>query len=218
MQCLADAGIATALLSEFLTGRAPERSAVLTFDDGHESNFTVALPILQRHGFRAEFFVTVARVGSPGFMSWEQLRKMSEAGMSVQSHGYHHEPLTSAETIDLVEELRAARELLQQNLGTSVKYLAVPGGFADQRVYRAAKAAGYEAVCNSEPGVARAGDVIPRIAVMHSMSERAFAGLVRRSPAQLLRMIVQRKLGRAAKTLIGVERYEALKRLGLRRS
>jgi peptidoglycan/xylan/chitin deacetylase (PgdA/CDA1 family) len=38
-------------------GSLPSRPAVITFDDGYRDNYTVALPILQRRGMKAAFFV-----------------------------------------------------------------------------------------------------------------------------------------------------------------
>ena len=38
-------------------GTLPARAAAITFDDGYEDNFSVALPILQRHGLTATFFI-----------------------------------------------------------------------------------------------------------------------------------------------------------------
>ena len=38
-------------------GSLPERAAAITFDDGYEDNASVAMPILQRHGLTATFFV-----------------------------------------------------------------------------------------------------------------------------------------------------------------
>ncbi len=38
-------------------GRLPARSLTITFDDGYADNCTVGLPILQRHGMRAAFFI-----------------------------------------------------------------------------------------------------------------------------------------------------------------
>lgn len=38
-------------------GTLPARPAVVTFDDGYRDNYTVALPILQRHRMRAAFFI-----------------------------------------------------------------------------------------------------------------------------------------------------------------
>src|SRR5690606_3850876 len=66
------------------------RPVLVTFDDGHASNYEVAFPALAGHGMRADFFVNPANVGSPGFATWAQLREMSDAGMSIQSHGYDH--------------------------------------------------------------------------------------------------------------------------------
>ncbi len=38
-------------------GTLPARALAITFDDGYEDNFSVALPILRRHGLAATFFV-----------------------------------------------------------------------------------------------------------------------------------------------------------------
>lgn len=38
-------------------GRLPARSACITFDDGYADNAEVALPVLQKHGLHASFFI-----------------------------------------------------------------------------------------------------------------------------------------------------------------
>lgn len=217
MECLSR-GFHAALLEQFLSGKAPAKSVVLTFDDGHESNFSVAFPILQRLNLRGEFFVTVSRVGQPGYMTWEELRALRRAGNSVQSHGLHHKPLTNLGEAELAQELRASKEALEKNLQGPVDYLSAPGGFVDKRIYQAALAAGYRAVCNSEPGLARAGKVIPRVAIMHSTSQAAFQRLLETKRLALMKSAAQRGLAKAAKAVLGVERYESVKKLALRRS
>src|SRR2546427_9509435 len=43
--------------------RLPRRPVIITFDDGYRCNRDVALPLLQRHGFRATIFLVAERVG-----------------------------------------------------------------------------------------------------------------------------------------------------------
>lgn len=216
MHFLSAEGFTSALLSEFLDGKTPQKSVVLTFDDGHESNFSTVFPILMKFGFRAEFFVTVSSVGQPGFMSWENLKHLSAAGMSIQSHGLHHRSLADLSDNELSTELQSSKNQLERYLGTEVKYLAVPGGFTNKRVYREALTAGYTAVCNSEPRLARGEEIVARIAIPHSTSQRTFESLVQRDFWPVLRMKAQREFGKAGKALLGVQRYEILKRRGLR--
>lgn len=133
MAFLAREKYTTISLDQFLDGKSCDRSVVITFDDGHESNLKVATPILRRYGFRAEFFVTVDFVGKPRFMSWEQLRELRSSGMSVQSHGLYHQPMTYVPEDQLAAELRLARERIQDVTNAPVKYFAIPGGFAVSR-------------------------------------------------------------------------------------
>ncbi len=45
-------------VSRLAQGSLPSRSLVITFDDGYADNAEVALPILQRHGLAASFFIS----------------------------------------------------------------------------------------------------------------------------------------------------------------
>jgi len=40
-----------------VAGMLPSRAAIITFDDGYRDNVEIALPILERHGLRAAFFI-----------------------------------------------------------------------------------------------------------------------------------------------------------------
>lgn len=47
-------------VSRLKAGSLPARAAAITFDDGYADNYTHALPILQKHGLHATFFIATA--------------------------------------------------------------------------------------------------------------------------------------------------------------
>ena len=65
----------------------------MTFDDGLASNAWAAGQLAER-GDTADFFVNPSTVGTAGFLDWPTLRRMADAGMSIQSHGMHHRYLS----------------------------------------------------------------------------------------------------------------------------
>jgi len=128
------------------------RHVSVTFDDGHFSNFELALPALEKHSIKAAFFVVASFISSRAdFMTWAQLREMAALGYAVESHSWSHPLLTHCSDERLLEELLRSRQEIEQRLGKQVEALAVPGGRWDLRVLQAAKRAGYRRVFVSDP-------------------------------------------------------------------
>lgn len=82
-------GYTTILPRELAAGRCgdgsplPEKAVLLTFDDGYESNYTLAFPILREYGAKAAISLITARIDAekPGFLTWEQCREMAASGL-----------------------------------------------------------------------------------------------------------------------------------------
>jgi peptidoglycan/xylan/chitin deacetylase (PgdA/CDA1 family) len=70
----------------------PPRPILITFDDGFISSFEVADPILARYGWSAAIYVITGAVGTPGKLTWAQLRDMQATGhWQIDEHaGYGH--------------------------------------------------------------------------------------------------------------------------------
>ena len=107
----------------------PERTVALTFDDGYASHLHVVAPLLLRYKFTGTFFVSLERIGQPGYLSWEQLRKLIFLKMEIGSHGVSDHALTDLPRAQLVHELVQAREDLQRQLGVPIQAFSAPRGF-----------------------------------------------------------------------------------------
>jgi peptidoglycan/xylan/chitin deacetylase (PgdA/CDA1 family) len=159
MRFLHQQGYTTITLDEFLAiqdGRKalPPRPIMLTFDDGFMSNYLYAFPTLKRYGMKATLFVTpdrkshnfkkYAETDAP--LTTEQIKEMSENGISIESHGMTHRYLTPLSPDTIRWELQESKKVLEDWTGKSVRFLAVPSGAYNRTVRRIAKECGYKAV------------------------------------------------------------------------
>ena len=133
-------------LAQFLEGRKalPKRSVVITIDDGYESVYRHAFPLLKRYGFAATLFVYTDFIGAGDALSWAQLQEMAASGLvDVQSHSKTHRNLIERtpqesdqryrQNIDA--EMRLPRELLEKHLPqAAVTQIAYPFGDANDIV------------------------------------------------------------------------------------
>lgn len=147
-------GYTPILLNEINKLEMPEKPVVISFDDGDKSNITHALPILKDFGIRAEFFVTTGRVGNDdNAMTELDIKQLSDAGMSIQSHGVTHKYLSDLSLDELHNELFDSKVFLENITLKEVQYLSLPGGRGSVNVINAAKKLEYKAICTSEFGV-----------------------------------------------------------------
>lgn len=132
-------------LVDALEGRrtVPANAVVITFDDGWKDQFEDALPILEQYGFTATFFVYTGAIGNgPAFMTWDDLRVLQRAGMTIGAHSRTHPQLTRREVV-LSDEVAGSRADIQRNLGVAPDLFAYPYGAWDRRVAAAVRAAGF---------------------------------------------------------------------------
>jgi peptidoglycan/xylan/chitin deacetylase (PgdA/CDA1 family) len=153
LQAMRDAGLPFVDPARLGEPQARDGGVLLSFDDGHASNCTHALPALARHDARAVFFITSDFVERrPGFCSWTQLREMADAGMTLGSHGRSHRFLNDLGDTEAVAELRDSRDALQDRLGRVVDQVSFPGGRYRAELLPAWRQLGYRWFHSSEIG------------------------------------------------------------------
>jgi peptidoglycan/xylan/chitin deacetylase (PgdA/CDA1 family) len=200
----------------FLKLRENGQSALwpeITFDDGHISNFQFALPILQAHALKAWFFITAGWTGQrAGYMGWQELRALHQAGQLIGAHGWSHTLLTHCSAGKLHDELAGARSTLEDKLGTPITTMSLPGGRYNQRVLAACREAGYEQIFTSIPKAEPepAGLTVGRLNIRGDMSLDWIAKLFQPGSKVLTNLERQYQIKATAKSLLGDRMYEKL--------
>ena len=110
----------------------PEKSVVITIDDGWRFVYTIAYPILKRYGFPATLFIYTDFISnhSPAALTWEMIKEMSENGIDIQAHSKSHQ--------------RDMPWKKENETGKEVKYIAYTYGQFNEAFIQAAKMYGYK--------------------------------------------------------------------------
>lgn len=125
----------------------------LTFDDGLESFYLVAFPLLRKYHFSATVFVVTGFVGRQSewdyyrrpHMNWKQIIELQREGIEFGSHTHSHRDLRKLSSDSLLAELSDSRKVLEDQLATTVRLVSYPFGRFNDRVTEAARQAGYQA-------------------------------------------------------------------------
>lgn len=157
-------------LAECLRGQqeCPDNMVALTFDDGYEDAATNALPILERYGFPATFYIVTDFVGQPGYLSWDQIRTLHESGMEIGSHSISHPDLTARSTAEARREIVESREILETQLDTPVQSFCYPIGAYNPDIAAMVHEAGYTSSVTTHPG--------PRLDALYELPRRRIRG------------------------------------------
>lgn len=185
----------------------------ITFDDGHISNYEIALPSLAARNLAATFFLTVGWTGArQGYMDWHQVQALHAAGQHIGAHGWSHTLLTHCDDTTLRVELEKPRVTLEDKLGAPITTMSLPGGRFDQRVLAACKAAGYTHVFTSAPH-AEPMDLpflIGRLNLRNTSSDDSLSQLLDTNSGALVRIERQDKWKSTLKRTLGDRLYTRL--------
>lgn len=205
-------GRSIALARQLFENRAISAPAI-TFDDGHITNYTNALPALVEAGMTAEFYINTADVGRPGFVDWAKLSEMAQVGMSIQSHGDHHVFFADLDLARLHAELERSKKTIEDHIGQAVTVLAPPGGRYDQRTIDTARTLGYRTLAVSRPGLWKHLDqpTVPRFPVYAHTSAETVASYRSAWSPDTMRAVLRYRAARFGQRMLGNGGYDALR-------
>ncbi len=147
----------------------PEKSVVLTVDDGYASFLSGAMPLLREYGFQATLFVQTENVGDPGFLGWEELRQLQSEGIEIGNHSASHAHFLNMGQDQRLErfrkDVRQAQQAFASKMGKTPDLFSYPFGEFTPGMQDVIRDMGFSAAAAQKSGVMHAGGdryAIPR--------------------------------------------------------
>ncbi len=180
----------------------PPKTLVITMDDGYESNYVYAFPILKKYRIKATINLIVSYIKEEypapfnpeitTYLTWKQIEEMKASGLiDFQSHTFNQHYYASVDQKNkttkpalisplskpaesrretkseyrerVLADLKKAKDLLEERLGTEVFALAYPYGAYNHEVQTLAREAGYKVQLTVKNGLNRYGDTLTAI-------------------------------------------------------
>jgi len=196
----------------FLQGRMKvlPNAVVITFDDGYESFYTYAYPLLTKESMTATGFLIVGRIGTKNtyltYLNWQQAQEMNRNGFNFYSHTYNSHDFVLGRNNKLVDpltkpiylteskrmetraeyETRVSNDLAKANAVLSIKLknslamLCLPHGHYTNELLQLAEKAGMNFIFTGNDGLNSPGD---------TLIKRIDAGNPRDTAAKLIRKL-----------------------------
>ncbi|MHB1537796.1 MAG: polysaccharide deacetylase family protein [Solirubrobacteraceae bacterium] len=158
------------------------KPVVLSFDNGYQSQFSNALPVLRHYGWKAiENMQLSGLPPSQGGLSQAQLHGLIDAGWELDTQGYSHAELPALTPAELHFQVVQARKTVQRRYHVPVNWFCYPSGHYNARVIAAVEEAGFKGSTTVIPGWANATESpyrLPRLRVLGGTSGEGLISLV----------------------------------------
>ena len=162
-----------------LGGSLSEKSVALTFDDGFNDLHLPAGAILKEYGFTATIFLVVERIsekGGNGFLTWQQVRDMQQAGFTFGAHTLTHPFLTSLSEEEAFNEIFESKRIIEERTQKSVNFFCYPFGDFNSQVVEFTKKCGFKGavVTPTNPYVKESAFTMKRVGINRGNSMTTF--------------------------------------------
>lgn len=172
------------------------RRVALTFDHAF-ADFELALPLLEKYGFKATLFVPTAYVGEKSrwlkgreakhpLLSWNDLRELQ--GVEIAAHGHKYLKLEGVPLEVARRDILRGKEILEDKLGKRVVSFAYPYGSYNETLKGLVQEAGFMSACVAEQRLStRQDDVfaLPRLTITGGTDADDLADLLEAKSSRL---------------------------------
>jgi biofilm PGA synthesis lipoprotein PgaB len=184
------------ILETLASGAAlPDKTVAITFDDAYQSVLDQAAPLLKKRGWPFTVFVSTQAIddGYRNYLSWEELRKLVDAGAEIGNHSYSHGHLVRHLAGESAQQWRArieadiqlAQRQLHEHLGITPTLFSYPYGEYTAELQDLVGALGYFGIAQQSGAVGTGFDklAVPRFPMAtHYADMKRFAISVNTRP------------------------------------
>lgn len=170
----------------------PNKSVVITADDGWQSDHTYLLPIVRKYQIPVTLFIYPGTISEgKNALTWQELTEMKKTGLfDIQSHTLTHpnfkqmKKRLSKERFQayVQKELTQSKKILEEKMGIQVTLLAWPFGIYNDELEQAAQLAGYDMAFTIDalPANRRFKPMAqPRYMIVEGLSNKTFTAIVK---------------------------------------
>ncbi len=135
----------------------PEKTVVLSIDDGYKSFLENGMPLLREYGYKATLFINTNQFGSGDFLSEEEIRQLMKEGIEIQNHSHSHAYFVNSKPRELVDAFRndllKSQSIFLEKFGFKPNLYSFPYGEYTPEMQEILKKEGYLAAIAQKSGV-----------------------------------------------------------------
>lgn len=126
--------------------KLPEKTVIITFDDGYKDNYENAYPILKKYNLKGTIFVITDYVSLyPNYITWDEAKEMQASGViNLESHTMDHLNLLKIGKNEARFQLSNSKYWLEAHLKKPVSFVAYPEGDYNEDIKNILKELKYE--------------------------------------------------------------------------
>ena len=179
----------------------PAKPIIITSDDGYQSTYTYALPILKKYGYKMTVFLITSYMGNDEntrrlnefdfdaegvphrpMLIWPEVRAMSKYGIEFQSHTWSHGIITNIPIEQAERELAQSKYDIEVNVGKPCFIVAWSHGIFNGEVLSLLPKTGYRGAAAYDGGINNISNInlyeIKRLRIFAEISPLAYAQLM----------------------------------------
>ncbi len=114
---------------EIINKNIEKNYILLTIDDGFQSFYENAWPILKKNKIPFILFISTREVGKNGYMNWSQIKEIENSKIgTIGNHSHSHDYLVDWKENEIKSDLETSINIFKKELGYSPEIFSYPFG------------------------------------------------------------------------------------------